>query len=111
MLRARARWAQAEDVNNVVWLRETVLCGNIFCPLLHLIRLNFDGRAALTTDQMVMVRVRRARAKQALAILLQRISVTSSSEVCQGAIDSGKTDRATGVAKRTVQRLSAHKAL
>jgi hypothetical protein len=43
MLRARARWAQAEDINDVVRLREAVLGGDILRPLCCGTRLNFDG--------------------------------------------------------------------
>jgi hypothetical protein len=71
MLRARARWAQAEDINDVVRLREGVLGGDILRPLCCGTRLNFDGRATLSTDQMVVMRIWRARMEQAFAILLK----------------------------------------
>ena len=111
MLRARARRAQAEDVNDVMRLSETVLSGNVFGPLFYGIRLDFDGCSAFAANQVVMVRVGRAGAEQAFTILLQGVGVTGSGKVCQGPVDGGKTDGATRVAQRTVQRLSAHETL
>lgn len=111
MLRARARSAQAEDVNNVVRFSKAVFCSHTFGPLFNGIRFDFHGCSAFAADQMVVVRVWRAGPKQALAVLLQRVGVARSGEVAQGAIDSGETDGATGIAQRTVQRLGAHEAL
>ena len=111
MLRARARRAQAEDINDVVRLSEAMLSGNVFGPLFYGIRLDFNGCSALTADQVVVVRVWGAGAEQALAVLLQRVGVTGSGKICQGPVHGGKTDGATRVAQRTVERLSAHETL
>jgi hypothetical protein len=102
MLRARARRAQPEDIHDVVRLGETMLGGNVFCPLFDGIRLDFDCCAALTANQMVVVRVRRAGTKQALPVLLQGVGVTSSGKVCQCPIDGRKSNRASRVSKCTV---------
>ena len=81
MLRARARRAQPEDVDDVMRLGETMLGGNVFCPLLDGIRLDFDGCAALAANQVMVVRVRRAGSKQALPVLLQGVGVAGSGKV------------------------------
>jgi hypothetical protein len=81
MLRAGARRAQAEDVNDVVWLSKTMLGGNTLGPLFDSIRLDFDGGSALATDQVVVVRVWRAGAEQTFAVLLQRIRVPGPGKV------------------------------
>lgn len=111
MLRARARWAQPEDVHDVMRLGKAMLCGHILSPLFHRIRLDFDGCSALATNEVVVVRVGRAGPKKAFAVLLKRVSITGPGKVSERTVDSGQADRATGIAERTVQRLSAHKTL
>jgi len=111
MLRARARRAQPEDINDVMWLRKSVLAGNVFGPLLDGIRLDFDRRAALAANQMVMMGIGRARAEQTLTILLQRVRIARAGQIRQRSVHRGQAYRTAGITKRTVQGLSAHETL
>ena len=98
--------AGAKDVNRVTRLGESVLSGNLVCPAFDPFGLNFNGLAAVSADQ-VMVVVGSAGAVEQFAIPgLQRIGVAGSSQVGQSPINSRQADCAAVIAKHQVQLLS-----
>ena len=66
--RPRAVGADAEDVYDVLGLRETVLRGGALRPLLDRVGLDLDGDAARSADQVVVVAAGLAGAEQVLAL-------------------------------------------
>src|SRR5680860_417218 len=104
--------AEAEDVDDVCRLTETVLRRHIPGPDLHGIRLDLHGEAAVATDQVVVVLVGAAGAVQALPLRgLQGVRGARHGEVGERPIDRGETDRRPAGMQAGVQALRADEAL
>ena len=96
----RASGAQSEDVDDVLGLREAVLRGDRARPLLDVVRFDLDRQAAGAADQVMVVAAGRARAVEALALVLQRVGFAFDREVGERAVDGGEPDDARRLAAR-----------
>ena len=102
--------AGAKNVYCVAGLAESVLAGNLVGPLLNLGRLDLNGLAAGSANQVVMVAGGASAIEQFAAVRLKRIGFASLSQIGQSSINGSQADGAAVIFQDQVQLLCANEA-
>ena len=91
-------------------LAESVLAGNLVCPLLNLGGLDLDGLAAAPANQVMVMVCGAGAIEQFAAVRLKRVGLAGLGQICQSSIDRGQADGAAMILQDLVQLLCTNEA-
>ena len=87
---------------------ETMRCGNLIRPFFYAARFDFNGLAATSANQVVMVVGGAGAIEHFAACTLQRVGFGALGQIGQCAVDGGEADGRTVVAKHKVKLLGTN---